>query len=157
MLWNRVYGRGKGSEAHNRKNLKWLEENVIRNVNVQSALVKFQGLSWWFRWWRICPQCGRPEFDCWVRKIPWRREWLPTPVFLPWEFHGQRSLVGYSPWGRNTQVGHNWAANSHFFTGGNEEHVFGNWKQGSCYKAAEDLAELYSLQQEVEHISNKPG
>ena len=34
-----------------------------------------------------------------VRKIPWRREWQPTPVFLPGEFHGQRSLVGYSPWG----------------------------------------------------------
>ena len=33
----------------------------------------------------------------WVRKIPWRREWQPTPVFLPEEFHGQRSLVGYSP------------------------------------------------------------
>ena len=29
----------------------------------------------------------------------WRREWQPTPVFLPGEFHGQRSLVGYSPWG----------------------------------------------------------
>ena len=35
----------------------------------------------------------------WVGKIAWRREWLPTPVFLPGEFHGQRSLVGYSPWG----------------------------------------------------------
>ena len=35
-----------------------------------------------------------------VRKIPWRREWQPTPVFLPGESHGQRSLVGYSPWGR---------------------------------------------------------
>ena len=34
-------------------------------------------------------------FDPWVRKIPWRRGWLPTPVFLPGEFHGQRSLVGY--------------------------------------------------------------
>ena len=32
-------------------------------------------------------------------KIPWSREWLPTPVFLPGEFHGQRSLVGYSLWG----------------------------------------------------------
>ena len=31
--------------------------------------------------------------------IPWQREWLPTPVFLPGEFHGHRSLVGYSPWG----------------------------------------------------------
>ena len=33
-----------------------------------------------------------------VRKISWRREWLPTPVCLPGEFHGQRSLAGYSPW-----------------------------------------------------------
>ena len=34
-----------------------------------------------------------------VRKILWRREWLPTLVFLPGKSHGQRSLVGYSPWG----------------------------------------------------------
>ena len=34
-----------------------------------------------------------------VGKIPWRRTWQPTPVFLPGESHGQRSLVGYSPWG----------------------------------------------------------
>ena len=40
-------------------------------------------------------RCG---FDPWVRKIPWRREWLPTLVFLPGESHGQRNLVGYSPW-----------------------------------------------------------
>ena len=37
--------------------------------------------------------------DPWVGKIPWRRKWQPTPVFLPGESHGQRSLVGYSPWG----------------------------------------------------------
>ena len=43
-----------------------------------------------------CLQCGRPGFNPWVGKIPWRRERLPTPVFLPGEFHGQRSLVGYS-------------------------------------------------------------
>ena len=35
----------------------------------------------------------------WVRKIPWRRRWQPTPVFLPGEFHGQRSLVDYCSWG----------------------------------------------------------
>ena len=38
-------------------------------------------------------------FNTWVGKIPWKREWQPTPVFLPGEFHGHRSLVGYSPWG----------------------------------------------------------
>ena len=47
----------------------------------------------------VCLQCGRPGFDPWVGKIPWRRSWQPTPVFLPREFHGQRSPVGYSPRG----------------------------------------------------------
>ena len=37
-------------------------------------------------------------FNPWVAKIPWRRKWPPTPVFLPGESHGQRSVVGYSPW-----------------------------------------------------------
>ena len=40
----------------------------------------------------------------WVGKISWRREWQPTPVFLPGEFHGQRSPVGYSPWGRRVDM-----------------------------------------------------
>ena len=44
-------------------------------------------------------QCGRPGFSHWVRKIPWRRKWQPTPVLLPGKFQGWRSLVGYSPWG----------------------------------------------------------
>ena len=44
-------------------------------------------------------QSRRPRFNPWVGKIPWRRAWQPTPVFLPGESHGQRSLVGYSPWG----------------------------------------------------------
>ena len=39
------------------------------------------------------------EFHPWVGKSPRRRAWQSTPVFLPGEFHGQRSLVGYSPWG----------------------------------------------------------
>ena len=38
-------------------------------------------------------------FDPWVGKIPWRRAWQPTPIFLPGESHGQKSLVGHSPWG----------------------------------------------------------
>ena len=41
---------------------------------------------------------GDLGFNLWVRKIPWRSEWLLTPLFLPGEFHGQRSLAGYSPW-----------------------------------------------------------
>ena len=45
-------------------------------------------------------RCRRPKscrFNPWVRESPWRRAWHPTPVFLPGESHGQRSLVGYSP------------------------------------------------------------
>ena len=42
----------------------------------------------------------RLGFHPWVGKIPWRKEWQPTPVLLPGKFHGHRSLAGYSPWGR---------------------------------------------------------
>ena len=38
-------------------------------------------------------------FDTWVKKTPWRRKCKPTPMFLPGESHGQKSLKGYSPWG----------------------------------------------------------
>ena len=52
--------------------------------------------------------------EIWIQslggKIPWRRAWQPTPVFLPGESHGQRSLVGYHP--RGHRVGHNWATNT---------------------------------------------
>ena len=62
-----------------------------------------RGILWWL---------SSKEFACsargagdagpvpWVGKIPWRRKWQPTPVFLPGESHGQRSLEGYGPWGR---------------------------------------------------------
>ena len=43
---------------------------------------------------KICLQCGRPWFHPWIGKTPWKKEWQPTPVFLPGEFHGQRSLAG---------------------------------------------------------------
>ena len=45
-------------------------------------------------------QCKRPGLDPWVGKIPWRRERLPTLVFLPGESSWKRSLAGYSLWGR---------------------------------------------------------
>ena len=54
--------------------------------------------TWPDKWW-IHLRCRIPGFDPWVGKIPQRRAWQPTPVFLPAESHGRRSLVGYSPWG----------------------------------------------------------
>ena len=53
-------------------------------------------------------------FDPWVGEIPWRRERLPTPVFFPRESHGQRSLVGYSPWGHKELDATEWLTVSHF-------------------------------------------
>ena len=57
------------------------------------------GLPRWLSGKEFACQCRRYRLDPWVRKIPWRRKWQPTPVFLPGESHGQRNLVGYSPWG----------------------------------------------------------
>ena len=59
-------------------------------------------------------QCRRPRFHPWVGKIPWRRERLPTPVFLPGEAHGHRSLAGCGPWS-SQQVRHNWVTDTFTF------------------------------------------
>ena len=48
---------------------------------------------------RQCRRRKRHRFEPWVRKIPWKRKWQPSPVFLPGESHGQRSLAGYDPQG----------------------------------------------------------
>ena len=54
-----------------------------------------------------CRRHKRRGFDPWARKIPWNRKWQPTPVFLPGKSHGQKSLVGYSPW-HHKRVRHDW-------------------------------------------------
>ena len=57
------------------------------------------GLPGWLRGKESPCQHRRHGFNPWVGKIPWWKAWHLTPVFLPGESHGQRSLVGYSPWG----------------------------------------------------------
>ena len=59
---------------------------------------------WWLSGKESACQCRRPQFYPWVGKIPWRSEWLSTPVFLPGESYGQRGLAGYSLWG--CRIGH---------------------------------------------------
>ena len=49
------------------------------------------------------PMQRKPRFYPWDGKIPWRRKWQPIPEFLPGEFHGQRRLVGHSPWDRRVR------------------------------------------------------
>ena len=59
---------------------------------------------------RIGLWCRRPELDLWIRTVPWRRLWPPTPVSLPGEPHGQRSLEGCSPRGHKESdaTEHHW-------------------------------------------------
>ena len=73
--------------------------SFIANSNNKISYFGGLQLPWWLRVKRICLQFRRWGFDPWIGKIPWRREWLPTPLFLPGESHGQRSLAGCSPWG----------------------------------------------------------
>ena len=56
-------------------------------------------------------QFRTPRFDPWIKKIPFRKEWLSIPVFLPGESHGQSSLAGYSLCGHK-RVRHDWATNT---------------------------------------------
>ena len=56
------------------------------------------GLPWWLTVKRLLTM-QETQVRSLVRKILWKRKWQPTPVLLPGKYHGQRSLVGYSPWG----------------------------------------------------------
>ena len=70
----------------------------------QRELIKTHNIVKFLCWASLVAQtviflwCRRPRFNPWVRKIPWRRDWQPIPIFLPGGFHGQRTLVGYSAW-----------------------------------------------------------
>ena len=81
----------------------------------------FAGLPWWPGKESGC-QCRRCEFEPRGWEIPWRRKWQPTPVFLPGKSHGQRRLVGYSPWG--CKVDRTWRLNKY------TEACFKGWPQG---------------------------
>ena len=65
----------------------------------------------------------RCKFNPWVRKVPWRRKWQPTPALLPGKSHGQRSLAGYNPWG------HKESDKTERLNNSNNK----NRKQGSCF------------------------
>jgi len=74
----------------------------IHRVEYLSLFILQAGLPRWLSGKKSTCQCRRQRrcgFNPWVGKSPWRRKWQPAPVFLPGKFHGQRSLVGYSPWG----------------------------------------------------------
>ena len=66
-------------------------------------------LPWWLSDKESAYQRRRLRFNPWIGKIPWRRKWQPTLVFLPGKSHGQRGLIGYCPWGHK-RVRHDLAA-----------------------------------------------
>ena len=76
------------------KNLPAMQEMEVRSLGQEDPLEKGMATHSNVLAWRICLQCGGPGFDSWVGKIPWRKERLPTPVFLSGRFHGQDSLAG---------------------------------------------------------------
>ena len=87
------------------RTLAWVQEgesetfNIFRGKQMELRSQGFPGGTCGKQptcWWRRSKRHG---FDSWVWKIPWRRRWQPTPVFLPGESHGQRSVAGYSPCG----------------------------------------------------------
>ena len=77
-------------------------------VNTIFFCIKFiwKKIPWWLSGEESACQCRRPGFDSWTTKISWRRKWQPTPVFLPGNSPGQRSLEGNSPQGHK-RAGHN--------------------------------------------------
>ena len=82
--------------------VQFFQHHVLKRLSFLLCINIFL-LPWWLRWEKICLQYRGPWFDPWVRKIPWRRKWQPTPVLLPGESHGQWSLVGSSLWGRRVR------------------------------------------------------
>ena len=83
-------------------------------------MVKFNltELPWWLKGEESACQCRRHRFNPWIEKISYRRKPQPTPVFLPWKSHEQRSLAGYSSWDHNG-VGHNLATKQQLLEQGN--------------------------------------
>ena len=75
--------------------IDWRRQKKCGNSKIISGCQGFPGSA---EVKSICLKCGRPGFNPWVGKIPWRRKWQSTTVFLSGESHGRRSLVGYNPW-----------------------------------------------------------
>ena len=86
---------------------RWVP-HVIEQLPVSHLFYTWLGFPWWLNGKELTYQCRNRGLDPWIGKIPWRREWQPTLVFLPGKFHGQKSLLGYSPRGHK-RVGHDLA------------------------------------------------
>ena len=87
----------------------------------------YAGLPWWLSSKESACQCSRHRFRPWVRKMPWRRKWLRTTVFLPEKSHGQRSLEGYSLGSCKTSDILWWQTTTYAFKKGNSASRNNHW------------------------------
>ena len=85
----------KGNAAWFKRNVAWCNMVGIKVLGSIDSVTTLKGASLIAQTLKNLPAIQ----ETWVGKIPWRRAWQPTPVFLPWKSHGQRSMAGYSPWG----------------------------------------------------------
>ena len=74
------------------------KQNQKKKYQILALVPSQEGLPWWLMGKESACQCKRHGFDLWVKKIPWRGKWQPSPVFLPGKSSGWRSLANYSPW-----------------------------------------------------------
>ena len=89
-----------GVEISHRTRKELLPGEIVLCTRIVSLHRGRLGLPLWPNGKEPACQYRKFRFDLWVRKIPGRRKWQPTPVLLPGKSHGQRSLAGYIPWGR---------------------------------------------------------
>ena len=97
----------------------WVALHICKKKKKQLEIFVWVYFCFRLPWWtsgsvvKNLPTNYNCIFDSWVGKIPWRKKWQHIPVFLPGKSHGQRSLVGYSPWGHK-RIGHNLVTKQQF-------------------------------------------
>ena len=89
----------KNKHAETNNKITEIKNTTEGLLTVFLTIIAACGLPWWLSGKESTCQCRRCGFNPWVRKIPWRRKWQPTPVFWPGESQGRGSLVGCHLWG----------------------------------------------------------
>ena len=93
----------------------------------------------------------KPGFNPWTGKIPWRRKWQPTLVFLPGKFHGQRSYKELQ------RAGHNWATNTHTHTHTHTHTQTPGFLEKRCEKTNQHVLEVHTWLNSKEEVFSPFG